>query len=167
MAASDDDADLALLTSFAREAAALALTFFGQAPKSWTKSGNSPVSEADIAIDRLLHDLVARIGQPREPDPRDRVEHLHPQPRLSRGAVPEVAAVAQMAAEASAGAAAAVAAAAVRWNRLRDPRRLALSGSHRDTEPAADRVATIGWRVRAAVEAWVAVSWLRRGGPRL
>lgn len=56
MAASDDDTDLALLTSFAREAAALALTFFGQAPKSWTKSGNSPVSEADIAIDRLLHD---------------------------------------------------------------------------------------------------------------
>src|SRR5262249_54916011 len=37
-----------------REAGALALKSFGQSPKSWTKHGNSPVSEVDIAIDALL-----------------------------------------------------------------------------------------------------------------
>lgn len=46
----------------AREAGALALSFFGQTPKAWTKAGDSPVTEADIAVDRLLHQrlLAAR-----------------------------------------------------------------------------------------------------------
>lgn len=50
-----DLADRDLLAEVAREAGALALSFFGQAPKAWTKAGDSPVTEADIAVDRLLH----------------------------------------------------------------------------------------------------------------
>lgn len=49
------DADLALLEASAREAGALALTYFGKDPRSWFKDGNrSPVSEADLAVDRFL-----------------------------------------------------------------------------------------------------------------
>ena len=57
-----DAADLALLAEAARAAGALALTFFGADPRQWTKAGKSPVSEADIAVDRLLHEhlTVAR-----------------------------------------------------------------------------------------------------------
>ena len=36
------------------EAAALALGYFGKAPKNWLKGGHSPVSEADMAVDALL-----------------------------------------------------------------------------------------------------------------
>jgi myo-inositol-1(or 4)-monophosphatase len=45
----------ALLTDAVREAGALALSMFGTPIKNWTKAGASPVSEADIAADRLLH----------------------------------------------------------------------------------------------------------------
>eukprot|EP01037_Dinobryon_pediforme_P030629 gene30629-34773_t len=31
------------------------MDFFRKDPKVWTKAGNSPVSEADLAADRLLH----------------------------------------------------------------------------------------------------------------
>jgi myo-inositol-1(or 4)-monophosphatase len=37
-----------------REAGALALSMFGSPLKIWTKGGSSPVSEADIAVDKLL-----------------------------------------------------------------------------------------------------------------
>src|SRR5438046_1303186 len=46
--------DLDLLVAAAREAAALALGFFGQDPQSWAKGATSIVSEADFAVDRLL-----------------------------------------------------------------------------------------------------------------
>lgn len=46
-------ADLALLAATAREAGALALGFFRRDPTVWHKSGGSPVSEADLAVDRL------------------------------------------------------------------------------------------------------------------
>jgi myo-inositol-1(or 4)-monophosphatase len=54
--------DLDLLVAAAREAADLALTYFGQDPRSWPKGATSIVSEADFAVDRLLADrlLAAR-----------------------------------------------------------------------------------------------------------
>lgn len=39
----------------AREAGALALRYFGKSPRTWNKPGNSPVTEADLAIDTMLH----------------------------------------------------------------------------------------------------------------
>jgi myo-inositol-1(or 4)-monophosphatase len=58
------DADLKILEDAALEAGELALTFFGRDPETWFKGkGNkSPVSEADIAVDRFLADrlLTAR-----------------------------------------------------------------------------------------------------------
>jgi myo-inositol-1(or 4)-monophosphatase len=50
----DTDSDVELLTEAAREAGALALTFFRRDPKSWAKGETSVVSEADIALDQLL-----------------------------------------------------------------------------------------------------------------
>jgi len=57
-----ENADLDLLVAAAREAAALALTFFGKDPRSWAKGATSIVSEADFAVDRLLAErlLAAR-----------------------------------------------------------------------------------------------------------
>lgn len=46
--------DLALLTVAAREAGEIALGFFGASPEVWMKTGNSPVSEADFAVDAHL-----------------------------------------------------------------------------------------------------------------
>ncbi|WP_244487569.1 MULTISPECIES: 3'(2'),5'-bisphosphate nucleotidase CysQ [unclassified Aureimonas] len=46
--------DLALLTAAAHEAGRIALGFFGAAPEVWMKTGNSPVSEADFAVDAYL-----------------------------------------------------------------------------------------------------------------
>lgn len=45
-----------------REAGALALRHFRTPMKTWTKSGNSPVSEADIAVDTLLKKRLADIA---------------------------------------------------------------------------------------------------------
>lgn len=39
----------------AREAGALALSYFRKDPKRWLKPGDSPVTEADLAIDHMLH----------------------------------------------------------------------------------------------------------------
>jgi myo-inositol-1(or 4)-monophosphatase len=50
----DTDSDVELLTEAAREAGALALTYFRRDPKSWAKGETSVVSEADIAVDQLL-----------------------------------------------------------------------------------------------------------------
>jgi myo-inositol-1(or 4)-monophosphatase len=57
-------ADLELLTEAARQAAEVALGFFGARPRQWVKAGESPVCEADIAVDRLLRERLtaARPG---------------------------------------------------------------------------------------------------------
>lgn len=46
---------LSLLCEAAREAGALALSYFRKDPKRWLKPGDSPVTEADLAIDHMLH----------------------------------------------------------------------------------------------------------------
>lgn len=46
--------DVALLAEVAREASEIALRFFRADPTVWTKSGGSPVSEADLAVDAHL-----------------------------------------------------------------------------------------------------------------
>jgi myo-inositol-1(or 4)-monophosphatase len=57
-----DPADAALLRDAVREAGALAMRHYHSGLKSWDKNYNDPVSEADIAIDRLLH---ARLAEAR------------------------------------------------------------------------------------------------------
>jgi len=42
-----------------REAGALALSMFGTPLKNWTKGESSPVSEADIAVDKLLRERLS------------------------------------------------------------------------------------------------------------
>ena len=61
MPASDLDAIAATLTATVREAGALALKTFKGDLKHWTKAGDSPVSEADMAVDALLK---ARLMMP-------------------------------------------------------------------------------------------------------
>lgn len=46
--------ELDLLDSAARAAGEVALGYFRKSPNVWSKSGDSPVSEADIAVDRML-----------------------------------------------------------------------------------------------------------------
>jgi myo-inositol-1(or 4)-monophosphatase len=46
------------LAECVREAGALALSMFQVPIKSWTKDGSSPVSEADIAVDKLLRERL-------------------------------------------------------------------------------------------------------------
>jgi myo-inositol-1(or 4)-monophosphatase len=58
------EGDLELLVAAAREAAELALSFFGRDPRSWAKGATSVVSEADFAVDRLLVDRL----RPARPD---------------------------------------------------------------------------------------------------
>ena len=50
------------LAAAVREAGALALKSFKVPVKSWIKSGNSPVSEADIAVDALLRERLDAAG---------------------------------------------------------------------------------------------------------
>ncbi len=56
--------DLALLVEAGREAERLALSFYRRDPRVWEKEGGSPVSEADLAVDRRLAALLigARPG---------------------------------------------------------------------------------------------------------
>ena len=49
-----DRTDLDLIASAAREAGALALDYFKRAPKKWNKPDDTIVTEADIALDKLL-----------------------------------------------------------------------------------------------------------------
>lgn len=76
-------ADLALIAGAAEEAGRIAMRYFGKDPEVWMKSGKSPVSEADLAVDRFLKDALTsargdygwlseetadtheRLGQPR------------------------------------------------------------------------------------------------------
>jgi myo-inositol-1(or 4)-monophosphatase len=64
------------LGSIVREAGALAASTFGDQLKHWTKHGGSPVSEADIAVDRLLRErltsLVPNVGWLSEESEDDR-----------------------------------------------------------------------------------------------
>ena len=77
------EADLELLERAAREAGALALSYFGKDPESWFKgkAGKSPVSEADLAVDRFLTERLrsARPGygwlSEETADDRSRLEH--------------------------------------------------------------------------------------------
>lgn len=46
---------LSLVCEAARQAGALALSYFRKDPKRWLKPGDSPVTEADLAIDHMLH----------------------------------------------------------------------------------------------------------------
>lgn len=58
-AASHDLAtDHALLLDVVREAGALALSYFRTDVESWDKSPDNPVSEADLAVDKLLRDTL-------------------------------------------------------------------------------------------------------------
>ena len=45
-----------------REAGQIALKYFRGSIKSWTKGHDSPVSEADIAVDEFLRARLARDG---------------------------------------------------------------------------------------------------------
>jgi myo-inositol-1(or 4)-monophosphatase len=55
--------DLALLKAAGSEAALLALAYFKRDPKVWLKDGGSPVSEADLAVDRRLTEIL-RTARP-------------------------------------------------------------------------------------------------------
>jgi len=50
--------DLDLITNLARESGEIALRFFGKSPEVWMKEGESPVSEADYAIDSFLKEKL-------------------------------------------------------------------------------------------------------------
>jgi myo-inositol-1(or 4)-monophosphatase len=52
----------ARLIAGVREAGALALSMFGVPIKNWTKFESSPVSDADIAVDRLLRERLMDEG---------------------------------------------------------------------------------------------------------
>ena len=52
----------AALETAVREAGALAASTFQTAVKNWTKTGGSPVSEADIAVDNFLRERLSRIA---------------------------------------------------------------------------------------------------------
>ncbi|ASP36202.1 3'(2'),5'-bisphosphate nucleotidase CysQ [Labrenzia sp. VG12] len=77
------EADLLLLETAARRAGELALTFFGKNPETWFKGkpGMSPVSEADLAVDKLLAEDLrgARLGygwlSEETADDRSRLDH--------------------------------------------------------------------------------------------
>ncbi|MCR4269025.1 3'(2'),5'-bisphosphate nucleotidase CysQ [Nitratireductor sp. ZSWI3] len=50
--------DLSLITGVAREAGRIALKYFRRDPEVWWKGGTSPVSEADLAVDRFLREAL-------------------------------------------------------------------------------------------------------------
>lgn len=51
--------DLALLESAAREAGEIAMRHFRKDPKTWEKADDAgPVTEADLAVDEMLHDRL-------------------------------------------------------------------------------------------------------------
>jgi myo-inositol-1(or 4)-monophosphatase len=50
--------DLPLIEAAAREAGALARTFFGKPVETWSKGAAGPVTEADLAVDKLLREKL-------------------------------------------------------------------------------------------------------------
>lgn len=63
MPAPDGKADLELLTALTREAGGIARKFFGGSYKRWSKDQGSPVTEADLAVDRFLNERL-RAARP-------------------------------------------------------------------------------------------------------
>jgi len=61
--APDTAADLTLLESSVREAGDIARKFFGGTYKRWSKDQGSPVTEADLAVDRFLNERL-RAARP-------------------------------------------------------------------------------------------------------
>lgn len=55
--------DLALLTEAARRAGAIALRFWRQSPQVWEKPGQGPVTEADLAVNAALGQML-RAARP-------------------------------------------------------------------------------------------------------
>ncbi len=53
-------ADLALMETAVREAGAIARQYFGGHYRHWDKGKGNPVTEADIRIDRFLHDRLSQ-----------------------------------------------------------------------------------------------------------
>ncbi|HZQ40168.1 MAG TPA: 3'(2'),5'-bisphosphate nucleotidase CysQ [Rhizomicrobium sp.] len=58
MPALDASDDLRLLEETVREAGRIALRFYGGDYKRWSKEGGSPVTEADLAVNKFLHDRL-------------------------------------------------------------------------------------------------------------
>jgi myo-inositol-1(or 4)-monophosphatase len=58
----DRERAAARLAAAVREAGALALSMFGAPINNWTKFESSPVSDADIAVDRLLRERLMQAG---------------------------------------------------------------------------------------------------------
>jgi myo-inositol-1(or 4)-monophosphatase len=56
----DLDEAAARMAAGVRDAGALALSMFGRPIRNWTKFESSPVSDADIAVDRLLHERLVQ-----------------------------------------------------------------------------------------------------------
>jgi myo-inositol-1(or 4)-monophosphatase len=52
--------DLDLIRDAAREAGTIALRYFGKNPETWMKQGQSPVSEADYAVDHFLRETLLK-----------------------------------------------------------------------------------------------------------
>lgn len=50
--------EIELLRHAAREAGRIAMRYFGQSPEVWFKEGQSPVSEADFAVDTYLKQVL-------------------------------------------------------------------------------------------------------------
>lgn len=50
--------DLDLILEAAAGAGKIALSYYGQSPQIWLKTGNSPVTEADLAADKYLKDIL-------------------------------------------------------------------------------------------------------------
>ncbi len=53
-----NEADLILLSELAIEAGQIAMKWFGKDPEVWMKEGDSPVSEADFAVDKFLQEKL-------------------------------------------------------------------------------------------------------------
>jgi myo-inositol-1(or 4)-monophosphatase len=56
-----NNSDLDLLKQAARKGGEIGVSFFRKNVRQWTKSGNSPVTEADLAIDVLLRDFLMEV----------------------------------------------------------------------------------------------------------
>ena len=50
----ENSADRKLLEAVSVEAGKIALSWFGKDPEVWMKEGDSPVSQADLAVDEYL-----------------------------------------------------------------------------------------------------------------
>lgn len=60
LASKDLEADHSLLSELGREAGKIAMQWFGKEPEVWMKEGQSPVSEADFAVDRFLQEELLK-----------------------------------------------------------------------------------------------------------